>query len=175
MVFTFLKARGLETGASLVEMDQLELATKLEKSPVFNKPGSSGFAAGSPEDIEARARAWLEVNCQHCHNVRGFAANTGFYLDSFRNVDSTYGVCKMTTATGTEGRGGRTYDIHPGQANDSVMVFRTSTEATLPAARMPPIARSVIDTEGNALLTQWVNEVVKVDTAKYPGSDKCNN
>ena len=152
-----------------------QIATKLEKSPVFNKPGSSGFAAGSPEDIEARARAWLEVNCQHCHNVRGFAANTGFYLDSFRNVDSTYGVCKMTTATGTEGRGGRTYDIHPGQANDSVMVFRTSTEATLPAARMPPIARSVIDTEGNALLTQWVNEVVKVDTAKYPGSDKCNN
>merc|ERR1719454_2318193 len=31
MVFTFLKARGLETGASLVEEDQLELATKLEK------------------------------------------------------------------------------------------------------------------------------------------------
>jgi len=30
MVFTFLKARGLETGASLVEEDQLELATKLE-------------------------------------------------------------------------------------------------------------------------------------------------
>merc|ERR1719453_1863132 len=33
MVFTFLKARGLETGASLVEEDQLELATKLEKIP----------------------------------------------------------------------------------------------------------------------------------------------
>ncbi|KAL3903190.1 MAG: hypothetical protein SGPRY_011775, partial [Prymnesium sp.] len=31
MVFTFLKARGLETGSSLVEDDQLELATKLEK------------------------------------------------------------------------------------------------------------------------------------------------
>jgi len=31
MVFTFLKARGLETGSSLVEEDQLELATKLEK------------------------------------------------------------------------------------------------------------------------------------------------
>merc|ERR1712146_498863 len=30
MVFTFLKARGLETGSSLVEEDQLELATKLE-------------------------------------------------------------------------------------------------------------------------------------------------
>merc|ERR1712087_998452 len=31
MVFTFLKARGLETGSSLVEEDQLELASKLEK------------------------------------------------------------------------------------------------------------------------------------------------
>merc|ERR1712070_640563 len=31
MVFTFLKARGLETGSSLVEEDQPELATKLEK------------------------------------------------------------------------------------------------------------------------------------------------
>merc|ERR1719502_1147088 len=30
MVFTFLKARGLETGSSLVEDDQLELAKKLE-------------------------------------------------------------------------------------------------------------------------------------------------
>jgi len=31
MVFTFLKARGVSVGASLVEDDQLELATKLEK------------------------------------------------------------------------------------------------------------------------------------------------
>jgi len=31
MVFTFLKARGISVGASLVEDDQLELATKLEK------------------------------------------------------------------------------------------------------------------------------------------------
>merc|ERR1719326_2250661 len=31
MVFTFLKARGLETGSSLVEEDQLELAKKIEK------------------------------------------------------------------------------------------------------------------------------------------------
>ena len=30
MVFTFLKARGIDVGASLVEDDQLELATRLE-------------------------------------------------------------------------------------------------------------------------------------------------
>ena len=54
-------------------------------------------------------------------------------------------------------------------------MFRTGPEATLPSARMPPLARSVVDTEANALLTQWINDVVKVDAEKYPGSDSCNN
>jgi 3-phosphoglycerate kinase len=34
MVFTFLKARGLNVGSSLVEEDQLELATKVKD--IFN-------------------------------------------------------------------------------------------------------------------------------------------
>lgn len=151
-----------------------QVATRLEKSPVFNKPGSSGFTANSAEDVEARARAWLEVNCQHCHNVRGFASNTGFYVDAFRPVDTTYGICKRPTATGQEGSGGRVYDIHPGRADNSIVAFRTSAEATLPAARMPPLARSVVDTEGHALIEQWINDVVKVDAEKYPGSSNCN-
>ena len=173
----YLCNKGLLTGCPADRgVDNMrQIATKLEHSPVFNKPGDSGFAANSDADIEARARAWLEVNCQHCHNVRGFAASTGFYLDSFRPVDTTYGICKHTTATGAEGRGGRNFDIHPAQAADSVMVFRTGPEATVPAARMPPIARSVVDEEGNALLTQWINNVVKVDSTKYPGSNACGN
>jgi parallel beta-helix repeat protein len=152
-----------------------QVAVKLERSPVFNKPGDSGFAANSGDDIEARARAWLEVNCQHCHNIRGFASNTGFYLDAFRKVDTSYGICKRPTATGQEGSGGRVYDIHPAQAADSIIVFRTGPEATLPAARMPPLARSVVDEEGNALITQWINSVVKKDVVKYPGSDNCGD
>jgi len=40
---------------------------------------------------------------------------------------------------------------------------------------MPPIARSVVDTEANALLTQWINNVVEVDEQKYPGSGNCSN
>ena len=151
-----------------------QIASKIEKSPIFNKPGSAGFAAGSPQDIEARARAWLEVNCQYCHNVRGFAANTGFYVDAFRPVDTTYGICKRPTATGQEGSGGRVYDIHPGRADNSIIPFRIGPEAVLPAARMPPIARSVVDTEAHALITQWINTVVTEDPEKYPGSDNCN-
>lgn len=150
-----------------------QIATKLERAPIFNKPGDAGFAPGSDADIEARARAYLEVNCAHCHNPNGFAASTGYYLDSLRPVDLSYGICKRPTATGTEGRGGRTFDIHPGNVANSVLAFRTGPEATLPAARMPPLARSVVHVEGHDLLEQWIGSVVKADESKYPGSTNC--
>jgi parallel beta-helix repeat protein len=152
-----------------------QIATTLERAPVFNKPGDAGFPADSPQDIEARARAWLEVNCQHCHNVRGFAASTGYYLDSFRAVDTSYGICKHPTATGSEGSNGRTVDIQPGDALRSILEFRISPAATSPAARMPPLARSVVDVEGHALIKLWLDTVVSTDEAKYPGSSNCAN
>ncbi|MFC4253503.1 parallel beta-helix domain-containing protein [Sinimarinibacterium flocculans] len=152
---------------------QTGIATKLERLPVFNKPGDAGYPAGSGEDIEARARAYLEVNCQYCHNPRGFAGSTGLYLDVFRAVNESYGICKRPTATGQEGNGGRTYDIHPGNVGDSILPFRIGPDATTPAARMPPIARSVSHAEGHALIEQWIREVVVKDESRYPGSTSC--
>jgi uncharacterized repeat protein (TIGR03806 family) len=168
-------SHGLIAGcpADLGVDEMRQVAAKLERIPTFNKPGDSGFAANSPQDIEARARAYLEVNCAHCHNVRGFAASTGLYLDSLRKVDVTYGICKNPTATGQEGKGGRTYDIHPANVADSVLAFRIGPEATTPAARMPPIARSVVDDEGRALIEQWIGTVITADESKYPGSTSC--
>lgn len=171
----YLCDKGLVSGcpADLGVDPTTQIATKIERAPAFNKPGDAGFPAGSDADIEARTRAYLEVNCEHCHNSHGFAASTGFYLDSLRPVDLSYGICKKPTATGTEGRGGRTYDIHPANVADSVLAFRTGPEATLPAARMPPIARSVVHVEGHDLIQQWIGNVVKADESKYPGSTSC--
>jgi uncharacterized repeat protein (TIGR03806 family) len=153
---------------------QTQIAAAVERLPVFNKPGDAGFPAGSPQDIEARARAYLEVNCQYCHNPRGFAGSTGLYLDVFRAVNESYGVCKRPTATGQEGNGGRTYDIHPGNVGDSIMPFRIGPTATTPAARMPPLARSVVHAEGHALVEQWIRDVIVKDESKYPGSTSCS-
>lgn len=150
-------------------------ATAMERIPKFNIPGDSGFTANSDEDIEARARAWIEVNCAHCHNVRGFAANTGFYVDVFRRVDTTYGICKGPTATGAEGSGGRAVDIHPGRADLSILEYRISDAAQTPSARMPPIARSVVDEQGHDLIQQWINQVIVADDDQYPGSESCTN
>lgn len=152
---------------------QSQIAANLERLPIFNKPGDAGFAAHSDEDVEARARAWLEVNCQHCHNVRGFAANTGYYLDHLRVMDLSYGICKSPTATGFEGSGGRTIDVFPGDPARSILEFRISEAATTAAARMPPLARSVVDVEGHALIERWIRDVVIPDENRYPGSTSC--
>ncbi|WP_028007125.1 parallel beta-helix domain-containing protein [Solimonas flava] len=169
-------SKGLLAGCPAdLGVNEQQVATKIERSPVFNKPGDAGFAANSAQDVEARARAWLEVNCQHCHNVRGFAASTGFYLDSLRKVDISYGICKRPTATGQEGNGGRSYDIHPANVADSIVEYRIGPNATTPAARMPPLARSVVDEEGHALIAQWIQNVIKADEAAYPGSTSCAN
>ncbi len=74
MVFTFLKARGLEVGASLVEEDQLELATKLEqlavqKGVTFVLPTdvvvADKFAADAAHKVvpvEAIPQGWLGLD-----------------------------------------------------------------------------------------------------------------
>lgn len=146
------------------------IATSIEHLPIFNVPGDSGYPAGSPDDIEARARAYLEINCAHCHNPHGQASNTGMYVDWARPVNGVYGICKGPTATGTEGRGGRSVDIHPGDASDSIIPYRLGPDATTVAARMPPLARSVVHTEGYDLLVDWIDNVVD---ESYEDADAC--
>lgn len=143
----------------------------IERNPIFNVPGDAGFAAGSDEDIEARVRAYLEVNCAHCHNPRGLAQNTGFYLDVFRPVNDTFGICKGPTASGTEGRGGRQYDIVPGSAADSILPYRMGPEATSLAAKMPPLARSKVHQGAFELVSLWIDEVVD---SSYANADACD-
>jgi parallel beta-helix repeat protein len=135
----------------------------VERLPEWNVPGSSGATAGSGEDIEARARAYLEANCAHCHNPRGVAKSTRLLLDQWilseglvmpRPVNRDYGICKSPVASG-RGTGDRLYDIVPGDADASIMHFRVGNGSD-PAIRMPPIAKSVVHAEGHALIEQWI-------------------
>ncbi|MGB1556544.1 MAG: hypothetical protein ACPHCJ_02060, partial [Oceanococcaceae bacterium] len=147
-----------------------QYASGIERNAIYNKPGDAGYPAGSGEDIEARVRSYLEVNCAHCHNARGLAQNTGFYLDVFRAVNDTYGICKGPTASGSEGRGGREYDIVPQHADDSILPYRLGPEATSLAAKMPPLARSVVHTEAWELIRLWIDTVVD---ETYPNASAC--
>lgn len=130
----------------------------LERLPRWNVPGDSGAQPDSPADINARARAYLEVNCLHCHTIAGSAQNSGLFLDSFESpIPQNHGICKVPIAAGKAADFGN-YDIEPGFAQRSILPARVAT--TQPGAMMPPLARSVPHGPAVELLAEWVNNVV---------------
>jgi uncharacterized repeat protein (TIGR03806 family) len=104
--------------------------------------------------LAARVRAYLDVNCGHCHNPTGAAANTTLYLDAAADQASVhYGICKRPIAAG-RATGGRLMDIVPGAPDRSIMLYRlVSVEQ---GVMMPEIGRSVAHAEGIALIRAWI-------------------
>ncbi len=104
--------------------------------------------------LESRARAYLDVNCGHCHNPGGAAANTTLFLDAAEDQSSLhYGLCKRPIAAG-RATGGRLVDIMPGEPDHSIMLYRISS--TEPGVMMPEIGRGAAHAEGIALIRAWV-------------------
>lgn len=104
------------------------------------------------EPLAARARAYLDVNCSHCHNPHGPADTSGLNLEPDASGPAL-GTCKAPIAAG-RGTGGRTYDIIPGRPDLSITVFRMET--TDPGAMMPELGRAVTHEEGVALIAEWI-------------------
>jgi uncharacterized repeat protein (TIGR03806 family) len=106
--------------------------------------------------VDARARAFLDINCGHCHNPTGQARTSGLFLDAAQTELAKVGVCKPPVATG-RGSGGRAYDIVPGDPDASIMIYRLS--ATEPEIKMPELGRNLVYAEGVALIRQWITEM----------------
>jgi uncharacterized repeat protein (TIGR03806 family) len=103
--------------------------------------------------VDARARAYLQANCSYCHDGNGEARTTGLVLLETETSPSALGECKPPIAAGKAAQG-ETYDIVPGQPDQSILIYRvTSTE---PSIAMPEIGRSLEHVECVALLTQWI-------------------
>lgn len=116
--------------------------------PVWNDPSTGTVAE--------RARAWLEINCAHCHNPDGQARTSG--LDLQYSVTNMFhlGECKPPVAAG-RGSGGRQFNIVPGKPDESILVFRI--ESTMPDVMMPETGRRLPHKEGIELIRQWISEM----------------
>src|SRR5262249_26337657 len=113
--------------------------------PVWNDP-----ATGS---LDQRARAWLDVNCAHCHNPNGPARQSGLDLRLAQADPARWGVWKTPVAAG-RGSGGRAYGIVPGKPDESILLYRL--QATTPGVLMPDLGRRLVDEEGVALIRAWI-------------------
>ena len=103
--------------------------------------------------LDGRARAWLAVNCAHCHNPQGSARTSGLDLRFAQTDAAKYGVWKSPVAAG-HGSGGRDYDIVPGKPDESIMLFRL--ESTDPSIMMPSVAKNVVPHEAVHLVREWI-------------------
>jgi uncharacterized repeat protein (TIGR03806 family) len=129
-----------------------------------------GYLAGLPGDLaqvprapvwddettgslDERARAWLDINCAHCHNPEGAARTSGLDLRASQSDPAAYGVCKPPVAAGA-GSGGHQFNIVPGQPDVSILVYRL--ESIRPDVRMPELGRQLVDEEGVALIRAWI-------------------
>jgi uncharacterized repeat protein (TIGR03806 family) len=119
--------------------------------PMDQVPANADLAGDHP--IEARARAYLDANCGHCHSPKGAADTSGLWLDASTTSTRALGICKPPIAAG-QGTGGRTYSIVPGAPGDSILLFRMETDD--PGARMPELGRSLVHREGVGLIREWI-------------------
>jgi uncharacterized repeat protein (TIGR03806 family) len=118
-----------------------------------NIPSSVSWAEPGSATIEERSRAYLDINCAHCHNSAGAADTSGLHLNIEAPVDRNFGICKSPTAVG-QGSGDRLYDIYPGKPDESILIYRM--DHTDPAIAMPELGRSTVHAEGVLLISEWI-------------------
>jgi uncharacterized repeat protein (TIGR03806 family) len=137
------------------QLQLLAAADKLTGLPKTPAPANAVWT-DETQPLEARARAYLDVNCGHCHNPKGPARTSGLYLDAATTNLREMGLCKPPVAAG-QGTGDRQFDIVPGRPEQSILVYRM--QSLKPNEMMPEIGRSTAHPAGIALVSDWIRAI----------------
>ena len=110
------------------------------------------------ESLDNRARAYLDVNCGHCHMPGGSADTTGLYLTANEKDVRKLGVNKPPVAAG-RASGNLMYSIVPGKPEKSILLYRMKSED--PGIMMPESGRALAHFEGIRLIESWIKNYDK--------------
>ena len=103
--------------------------------------------------LDGRARAYLDVNCGHCHSRVGPANTSGLWLDWDQPQGVNLGLGKRPTAAG-RGSADLEFAIAPGHPERSYLISRM--QSLDPGIAMPELGRATVHTEGVSLLSDWI-------------------
>ena len=98
--------------------------------------------------LEWRARSYLKANCSFCHQPAGTVAS----WDARFSTPTRFANLINGTPFNNSGNASNKI-ITPGYTNLSLIHARMSTRG---AGAMPPIASSLVDTNGASLLARWI-------------------
>jgi uncharacterized repeat protein (TIGR03806 family) len=126
-------------------------------APAINEANITNYAklvkaADTNASLEMRVRSYLDANCAQCHRPGGVQANfdgrfdTPLVNQNILNgaVNNTFGIPNAR-------------EVAPGNVSRSIMHLRVNTNSV---AKMPPLARNVIDTNFVPVLADWINSLV---------------
>jgi len=155
------KARHLNRDYTYGEVSENQLAHWTNLNYLVGSPGPSQAPKiadwrDGRQPAERRARAYLDINCGHCHNPKGPANTTALDLTIFASGDRYLGVCKPPVAAG-RGTGDHFFDVVPGKPDESILPFRM--QSSEPGVMMPEQGRTTTHTEGVGLIKQWIAEM----------------
>ncbi|OBV11447.1 SO2930 family diheme c-type cytochrome [Erythrobacter dokdonensis] len=102
------------------------------------------------------ARAYLDVNCAHCHQPGGGASNSGLDLRWEQDDPHAIGIMKRPVAAG-RGAGGHDFSILPGQPDKSILLYRM--DSAEPGVAMPELGKASVDRDGVAVVRRWISEL----------------
>jgi uncharacterized repeat protein (TIGR03806 family) len=122
--------------------------TNSAAAPVMPDPGDTTAS------LTNRARAYLHTNCSQCHRPNGPTPSAMDFR--YTTALNSTNACNVAPEEGDLGIGANARLIAPGSAANSLVVQRTNRRD---GSAMPPLGSNRVDTDGVALLTQWVNSL----------------
>jgi uncharacterized repeat protein (TIGR03806 family) len=124
-------------------------------APIANPGDEAPYPnpAGSAATVAERARAYLHSNCSQCHRPNGPTSAT---MDlRYSTPLASMNACDVAPGRGDLGIANARL-IAPGAAARSVLVSRMSRRDV---HEMPPLGSTLVDADGAALLTEWINSL----------------
>lgn len=138
------------------QLEQLAALGLLHNLPPINTVARLVDYDNATGQLDLRARAWLEVNCAHCHRPDGPAKTSGLHLLADVKNPFELGVGKPPVAAG-RGSGGLNYDIVPGKPDQSILYYRIKSDD--PGVMMPELGKKLVHDEGVKLIEQWIRQM----------------
>jgi uncharacterized repeat protein (TIGR03806 family) len=112
---------------------------------------SSAAADQMTASLETRARSYIDTNCASCHRPGGVYANfDARFTTPLKEQNLINGP--LINNYGIDGQG----VIRPREDYRSVLLHRLASNST---DKMPPLGKSVIDTTGVTLISQWIKNL----------------
>jgi uncharacterized repeat protein (TIGR03806 family) len=134
------------------QLQHWETAGLLKGLPKDHIPALVNYSDASAS-LDDRVKAYLDINCAHCHNPTGPARSSGLYLTWDSKDRTAYGFLKPPVAAG-RGSGNLSYDIVPGKPEQSILHYRMASRD--PGVMMPELGRQLTHHEGVELVRSWI-------------------